>query len=215
MFGVDESHGVTKFARLEEDLKKATSVLSDVNESINSHSIKDIYRLGKFSTGNSKPRPLLVKFIRAADATRILSKRGSSRGSPIVIKPDMSPNERKCESLLLKERWSLMQSGVPRDVIKIRGSRLLVRNMLYGQVSSCGSDLLFSCQKSRSVVNDSAVEISSPIVPITTPQLSQPQVVTSVALNVNGCSASSQDQSSTLPPSSLSQSSSTTPVSSQ
>ena len=213
LFGVDESHGVTKFARLEEDLKKATSVLSDVNESINSHSIKDIYRLGKFSTGNSKPRPLLVKFIRAADATRILSKRGSSRGSPIVIKPDMSPTERKCESLLLKERWSLMQSGVPRDVIKIRGSRLLVRN--YGQVSSCGSDLLFSCQKSRSVVNDSAVEISSPIVPITTPQLSQPQVVTSVALNVNGYSASSQDPSSTLPPSSPPQSSSTTPVSSQ
>ena len=43
----------------------------------------------------STPRPLLVKFIRAADATRILSKRGSSRGSPIVIKPDMSPNGEK------------------------------------------------------------------------------------------------------------------------
>ena len=110
---------------------------------------------------------------------------------------------------------SLVQSGVPHDVIQIRGSRLLVRNKLYGQVSSCGSDLLFSCQKSRSVVNDSAVEISSAIVPITTPQLSQPQVETSVALNVNGCSASSQDQSSTLPLYFPPQSSSTTPVSSQ
>ena len=64
LFGVDESHGV-QLARLEEDLKKAISVLPDVNESINSHSIKDVYHLGKFSTGNSKPRPLLVKFIRA------------------------------------------------------------------------------------------------------------------------------------------------------
>ena len=57
------------------------------------------------------------------------------RGTPVVIKPDMSLKERKSESMLLKERWSLIQSGVPREVIKIRGSRLLVRNKLHGQVT--------------------------------------------------------------------------------
>ena len=41
--------GTLKSTRLEEDLKKAISVFSEVDQSINSHSIKDIYRLGKYS----------------------------------------------------------------------------------------------------------------------------------------------------------------------
>ena len=32
--------------------------------------------------------------------------------TPVVIKPDMSPAERRFESILLKERWSLIQSVV-------------------------------------------------------------------------------------------------------
>ena len=67
--------GTPKSTRLKEDLKKAISVLSEVDQSINSHSIKDVYRLGKYSPDNRKPSPLLVKFIRAADATSILSKK--------------------------------------------------------------------------------------------------------------------------------------------
>ena len=143
------------------------------------------------------------------------------RGSPVVIKPDMSPNERKCESILLTERWTLIQSGVPCEFIKIRGSRLLFRNKLYGQVSRSGSDLLFSRHNFSSVVNNSAVQSSSPIVPnpsLATPQLSQSQAESSpVILNANGCSATSQDQSSAHPPQSFPahppQSSTTTPVS--
>ena len=110
LYGVDESpSGASKSTRLEDDLKKAVSVISGVNQSINSHSIKDIFRLGRFSAEKGKPRPLLVKFIRATDATSVLSRRGSPQGSPVVIKPDMSPTERKCESMLLRERWSLIQ----------------------------------------------------------------------------------------------------------
>ena len=142
------------------------------------------------------------------------------RGSPVVIKPDMSPNERKCESILLTERWTLIQSSVPCEFIKIRGSRLLFRNKLYGQVSRSGSDLLFSRHNFSSVVNNSAVQSSSPIVPnpsLATPQLSQSQAESlPVTLNANGCSATSQDQSSAHPPlSSPPQSSTTTPVSDQ
>ena len=60
----------------------------------------------------------------------------------------MAPTERRCESILLKER----RSGAPRDVIKIRGSRLLVRNKFHG--SSAGSDFSFSCHNSVSVENN-------------------------------------------------------------
>ena len=116
LFGLDECpRGTSRSARLDEDLKKAIFVLSKADQSIDSNTIKDIYRLGRYTAENRKPRPLLVKFIRVADVARVLSKRGSL---PVIIKPDMSPHERKIESLLLKERWSLMQSGVPRESIK-------------------------------------------------------------------------------------------------
>ena len=98
LYGVEESpKGTLKSTRLGEDLNKTASVLSGVDQSSNSSSIKDIYRLGRYSAENRKPRPLLVKFIRATDANKALSKRGSSQGTTVVIKPDMSPQERKCE----------------------------------------------------------------------------------------------------------------------
>ena len=52
---------------------------------------------------------------------------------PIFIKPDMSPVERIQESVLLKERWRLIEQGVARNDIKIRKHHLYVKNKLHGQ----------------------------------------------------------------------------------
>ena len=163
LYGLEESRGSSKLERLENDQNKAISVLADVDQLINANCIKDIYRLGKFSTENNKPRPLLIKFIRAAEAIKVLSKRRTPRGSQVVIKPDMSPHERKCESLLLHERWSLLQSGVPREHIKLRGSRLYVRKMLHGQVTSCGPELLFRRHNSSPIVIDSCSVVNNSV----------------------------------------------------
>ena len=62
----------------------------------------------------------------------ILSNRGLL-SSPTIIKPDMTAEERHRESVLLKERWNLIQSGIPKNVIKIQGSHLYVRKRLHGQ----------------------------------------------------------------------------------
>ena len=203
LFGLDECpRGTSRSARLDEVLKKA---LSKADQSINSNTIKDIYRLGRFTAENRKPRPLLVKFIRVADAARVLSRRGSLQVAPVIIKPDMSPHERKIESLLLKERWSLIQSGVPRESIKIRGHRLLIRNKLHGQVTMSGSDISFCRHTSCSVAENSSDHNAQPIVsappPLSTASQSQSHphtsVVTSPAtLNDIGCPANSQDHSS-------------------
>ena len=75
---------------------------------------------------------VLVKFIRTLDVSSILSKRSVLR-PPINIKPDMFPEERLRDSILLKERWSLIQSGISRSDIKIRKSHLYVKNKPYGQ----------------------------------------------------------------------------------
>ena len=55
----------------------------------------------------------------------VLSKKGSL-SHPLAIKPELSPEE---DSVLLKERWRLIQSGIPRSEIKIWDSRLYVKKV--------------------------------------------------------------------------------------
>ena len=48
----------------------------------------------------------------------------------------MSPKERSCDSTLMKERWSLIQSGTDRKYIKIRNSCIYVHNKLHEQINN-------------------------------------------------------------------------------
>ena len=82
------------------------------------HKIILAAQLGKFKTGNMKPRPLLVKFLRSADTANILSNK-TQLSSPIFIKSDLTPEERTQESMLLKECRSLIDKGVNRKRIKL------------------------------------------------------------------------------------------------
>ena len=103
LYGMDECpSGMFKSARLEADLNKVVQVFASVDSSIQSPSIKDCFRLGKFSSSQSRPRPVLVKFVRIADVTTILSKKRMVP-HPFKIKPDMTREQRVCESVLLKE----------------------------------------------------------------------------------------------------------------
>ena len=59
--------------------------------------------------------------------TSIFSNRNSIEDKSIIIKPDMSLDERTKETLLLKERWSLIQSGIGKSDIKIKSSSIYVK----------------------------------------------------------------------------------------
>ena len=121
--------GTPRLEWLTQDLSKVQSALSKVSSSIQSQAIKDCYYPGKFNLQNSKSRPILVRLKRIADVHCILSKEGAL-SSPIIIKPDMTTEERHRESVLVKERWNL---GIPKNIIKIQGSRLYISNRLHGQ----------------------------------------------------------------------------------
>ena len=54
-----------------------------------------------------------MKFIRIEDVSTVLKKGRRVLTSPVSIKADMLREERRRESLILKERWSLIQSGIP------------------------------------------------------------------------------------------------------
>lgn len=127
--------GISRSARQSEDLEKITGAISSIDESFSPSSVKDNFRLGKFSKQSSKPRPILVKFVRSADVTRVLSGARSFE-SPIFVRPDLSPLQRARDSVLLKERWSLISSGVSRASIRIRRSKLYVDGILHGSIDS-------------------------------------------------------------------------------
>ena len=54
----------------------------------------------------------------------VLSKKDSLTSSQVSIKRDMSLEERQIENAFLKERRSLIDGGIERKFIKIRGNSL-------------------------------------------------------------------------------------------
>ena len=99
LYGIEECpQGASKHARLQSNLKHVVSVMSKVDNTISSESIKDCYHLGKFNPTQSLPRPVLVKFVRVSDVSSILSKKGDF-GHLFSIKPDLTPEKRHHDSL--------------------------------------------------------------------------------------------------------------------
>lgn len=130
MFGIEES---ALYKRTMQEIDLVTTVLKELDDNIENRCIIDCVRLGKFDRGNARPRPILVKLNRPADVLSILSKR-RLLDSKVTIRPDLSPIERVNEQLLLKERWTLIQSGVTRQAIKIRKSTLLVNGAVHAKI---------------------------------------------------------------------------------
>ena len=135
LYGMEECRlGLSRSARLESDLSSVVSVFSALDSSIQSHSVRDCFRLGKFSPDATRPRPILAKFVRVADVSKIFSKK-SQLSTPFFIKPDLSRFERFLQSILMQERWKLIQSGVSRKSIRIRGNSSFVSSKLHGRVT--------------------------------------------------------------------------------
>jgi len=78
--------------------------------------------LGKYQEQANKLRPILN---RTMDVSILLSRTAKSLPKGTKIKPDMRPEERYIESLLFKERWSLIQSGLDHNAIKILSDKIL------------------------------------------------------------------------------------------
>ena len=97
---------------------------------VEANSIKNCYRLGKFNPSRSKPRPIMVKFLRSLDTSSILANK-KLLASPIYIKPDMTPEEKAIESILLKERKALIEQGHERRSIQMYKNSLYLNNQFW------------------------------------------------------------------------------------
>ena len=111
IFGIQESKkGTPRHIRIDEHLKAVTATLEKLDSNID-----DCHRLGKYSEQAHSPCPILAKFNRAIDVSRVLSK--WSVLPPVIIKCDMTREECKLEAILLKQRWLLIQSGTSKKAI--------------------------------------------------------------------------------------------------
>ena len=139
LYGVDEcSEGTRCHERAGKDRKTALKKLRVILTSLEDYSIRDCIRIGKYSPNGTRPRPLLVKFLRACDVNTILYKL-SQGGLPaelsgIAIKHHMTPSEVKSNSILLRKRLELSQEGVDKQRLKIKGNKLLQDSQLLGEV---------------------------------------------------------------------------------
>ena len=155
VYGVNECpKGTYRQTRQSSDLSSIATIISSLNTGVKPDSISDCFRLGKFDPKRKHPRPLLVKLIRSSDVQTILVN-CSKVSKPVIIKRHMSPDERINESLLLKERWNLIQSGIERKSIKIQGTRIYANKKLVGQLSNFQFNYSLSWSSEPELTSDS------------------------------------------------------------
>ncbi len=138
-YGFEECpDGTRKDKRIAKDHENTVGLLQVVDSSLNKHSIRDCFRLGKYVKNKRKPRPLLIKLTCVQSVTSVLANSNKLSSSQeyreISIKRDMTKIERDDERLLLEERYQLIKSGTPRTDIKIKGKRLFLKNKEVGSV---------------------------------------------------------------------------------
>lgn len=90
--------------------------------------IKDLFRAGKYVSGNSRPRPLIVTLNSVWDCRKTLLNSFKLKGfeTPIFISKSLSADELSLEKNLLRKRYELIQSGTDRSRIKIANLKLFV-----------------------------------------------------------------------------------------
>ncbi len=137
VYGIKESpDGTSRRNRMSHDNQEVLDILETVDSAITVQSIRDCFRMGKYSEGKKRPRPILVKMSRSSEVQSILTnRRNLAEKQSISIKADMSFKERAVEKILLKKRWELMGEGVEKGKMKIRGKTLFVNNQKHGFVN--------------------------------------------------------------------------------
>ena len=128
--------GSPKHERMSHDTNLASMTIKSICPDLSEYAICDCSRIGKYS--EHKTRPLLVKFARSCDVAAVLSSRhkiSKAECPNVSIKPFMTISERKTESTLLKERRALIDSGVERKHIRIRGNSMYVNGTKVGSAN--------------------------------------------------------------------------------
>ena len=159
IFGIDEAPaGTPRFSRIKHDSSQITTIINSLDCPDINQSVRDHFRLGKFLSSATRPRPVKVCLTKSSDVATLLLKRNKNL-HPVYIHPDRSPDQRKAISILNDNRRSLIKSGTDPLSVKIRGFSLLVDNQSYGYIHNSK----FVLATSKSPLNNSLDSVESHI----------------------------------------------------
>ena len=116
--------------------------LQSICPEISQQSVCDCSTLGKYSQDHQRPRPVLVRLTRTCEVASILANPHKLASTPdISIKPHMSFKEKQIESILLRERRTLIDNGVDKKSIKLRGNAIYINGIKHGTAceSACNN----------------------------------------------------------------------------
>ena len=134
MYGLSECpKGSPRHERISYDTDLACKAIQSICPDLREYAVCDCSRIGKYTEERS--RPLMIKFARSCDAATVLANRYkiSKTDHPnVFLKPYMTVAERKTESILLRERRALIESGIERKLIKIRGNSIFINKIKVG-----------------------------------------------------------------------------------
>ena len=145
--GIPESPPGTSYReRLDRDYEAVISTANSLSNDLSLSAIRDCIRLGKYrppnQDANQRPRPILVKFNNVKVVNSILGNQQhltSNKNPAISIKRDLSKEERRSNSIFLRERYRLVsEEGIDKRHIKLRGCKVFVNNRPHGEVRSEG-----------------------------------------------------------------------------
>ena len=192
IYGLSESpKGSPKLERITHDTNLACKTVKAICPDLSDYAICDCLRIGKYS--EHRTRPLIVKFARSCDVAAVLSNRHkmSKADSPSVsIKPFMSIEERRTESTLLKERRTLIEGGIERKCIRIRGNSLYVNRV---KVGSANEDVFTRHQQIEDQVSTPPTDSSTSNVIMSTHVVSN--AASNVSTNITNDATSNSQQS--------------------
>ena len=106
------------------EMGKIKDILSHMG--LPSINIADFFRLGKHSTELTRPRTLLVTLCSVWDRNLIFQSAHKLKNfkDKIYLSPDLTQSERKTETMILKKRRDLINSGTDRKYLKIKNNKL-------------------------------------------------------------------------------------------
>ena len=137
MYGLSECpKGSPRHERISYDTDLACKTIQSICPELREYAVCDCSRIGKYS--EERARPLIIKFARSRDAATVLANRhkiSKSDHPNVFLKPFMTMAERKTESTLLRERRALIESGIERKLIKIRGNSIFVNKNKVGSAN--------------------------------------------------------------------------------
>ena len=137
IYGLNECpKGSPRHIRITKDTELACKAIKSICPDMSDFAVCDCLRIGRYS--EERTRPLVVKFTRSCDVATVFANRykiPKSESPNISIKPFMSRAERNQESTLLKERRALIESGVDRKTIKIRGNSIFINKIKVGSAN--------------------------------------------------------------------------------